>query len=49
MKVKFKKMHPDAKIPVKHYDDDFCYDLYATSYISELALKKYNTRNENKD
>lgn len=23
MKVKFKKMHPDAKIPVKHYDDDF--------------------------
>lgn len=36
MKVKFKKMHPDAKIPVKHYDDDFCYDLYATS-CEEIA------------
>lgn len=36
MKVKFKKTHPDAKIPVKHYDDDFCYDLYATS-CEEIA------------
>lgn len=36
MKVKFKKTHPDAKIPVKHYDEDFCYDLYATS-CEEIA------------
>ena len=36
MKVKFKKTHLDAKIPVKHYDDDFCYDLYATS-CEEIA------------
>lgn len=40
MKVKFKKTHPDAKIPVKHYDDDFCYDLYATS-CEEIAPNVY--------
>lgn len=31
MKVKFKKYHKDAKIPVKAYDKDFCYDVYAVS------------------
>ena len=31
MKVKFKKIHPNAVIPSKTYDDDFCYDCYAVS------------------
>lgn len=31
MKVKFKKFHPDARIPKKAYDKDFCYDVYAVS------------------
>lgn len=31
VKVKFKKMHPNAKIPTKAHDSDFCYDCYAVS------------------
>lgn len=31
MKVKIKRLHPDAKLPVKKYASDFCYDLYACS------------------
>lgn len=31
MKVKFKRLHPDAKMPTKAHDDDFCYDCYAVS------------------
>ena len=31
MKVKFKKLSPDAVMPTKAYDDDFCYDCYAVS------------------
>lgn len=31
LKVKIKKLHPDAKMPFKMYEEDFCYDLYATS------------------
>lgn len=31
MIVKTLKFHPDAKIPEKAYDKDFCYDVYATS------------------
>lgn len=32
MIVKVKKTHPDAKLPVKlNNNDDFCYDVYATS------------------
>lgn len=31
MKVKVKKLHPDAKIPEKAYPSDFCYDVYAVS------------------
>lgn len=29
--VKFKKLHPDAKIPEKAHDSDFCYDCWAVS------------------
>lgn len=29
--VKFKKVHPDAVMPYKAHDDDFCYDCVATS------------------
>ena len=29
MKVKFKKLRENAKIPTKAHDDDFCYDVYA--------------------
>lgn len=31
MIVKVKKFHPDARIPEKAYDKDFCYDVYAVS------------------
>ena len=31
MKIKYKKLNEDAKTPYKKYDDDFCYDLYASS------------------
>ena len=31
MKVKFKKELPDAKMPYKKNNDDFCYDLYAAT------------------
>jgi deoxyuridine 5'-triphosphate nucleotidohydrolase len=44
MKVKIKKLHPDAVIPVKAHNDDFCYDVVATS-CQEIApnVYKYNT------
>jgi dUTP pyrophosphatase len=31
MIVKFKKLHPNAVIPTKSHDDDFCYDCTAVS------------------
>lgn len=31
MIVKILKFHPDARIPEKAYDKDFCYDVYAVS------------------
>ena len=31
MRVKFKRLNPDAKIPVKKYGHDFCYDLVAVT------------------
>lgn len=31
MRVKFKKIDPNAKIPQKAHDSDFCYDCWATS------------------
>lgn len=31
MEVKIKKLHKDAIIPFKKYDDDFCYDVVAVS------------------
>ena len=31
MKIKFLKFHPDARIPEKAYEGDFCYDVYAVS------------------
>lgn len=40
MKVKVKKTHPDAKIPFKTYEDDFCYDCVATSR-EEVAPNVY--------
>ena len=29
MKVLFKKLRENAKLPVKSHNDDFCYDVYA--------------------
>lgn len=40
MKVKIKRTHPDAVIPFKHYDDDFCYDCKAVS-CEEIAPNVY--------
>lgn len=31
MKVKIKKLHPNAVIPFKKHESDFCYDIVATS------------------
>lgn len=31
MKIKIKKLHPDAVIPSKGHDSDFCYDCVAVS------------------
>ncbi len=44
MKVKIKKLNEKAVIPFKKYDDDFCYDLVATS-CEEIApnIYKYGT------
>lgn len=36
MEVRIKLLNPKAKIPSKKYDDDFCYDCYATS-CEEIA------------
>ena len=43
MKVKVKKTHPDAVIPFKTYDDDFCYDCVALS-CEQLAPNVYKYR-----
>lgn len=44
MKVKFKKLNEKAVMPYKAHDDDFCYDLVATS-CEEIApnVYKYGT------
>ena len=44
MKVKIKKLSENAVIPFKKHDDDFCYDLVATSR-EEIApnVYKYGT------
>lgn len=31
MKIRYKKLNPDAKTPYKKNDGDFCYDLYAST------------------
>lgn len=43
MKVKIKRLHPDAVIPFKKYPTDFCYDVVAVSE-EQLApnVWKYN-------
>lgn len=40
MKVKVKKLHPEAVIPFKKYDKDFCYDVKAVS-CEEVAPNVY--------
>lgn len=40
MIVKVKKLYPKAVIPFKKHDDDYCYDLTATS-CEEIAPKVY--------
>lgn len=36
MKVRFKKFHPSAVVPSKHYNSDFCFDCVATS-VQEIS------------
>lgn len=43
MIVKVKKLHPNAVIPFKTYEDDFCYDCVAVS-CEELAPNVYKYR-----
>ena len=38
MIVKTLKFHPNARIPEKAYDKDFCYDVYA---VSEEEIAPY--------
>ena len=40
MKVYFKKLRENAKLPVKAHDDDFCYDVYACD-CEEVAPNVY--------
>lgn len=40
MKVKIKKLHPNAVVPFKTYKEDFCYDVVATS-CEEIAPNVY--------
>lgn len=40
MKVKIKKTHPNAVVPFKTYEKDFCYDCVATS-CEEVAPNVY--------
>lgn len=40
MKVKFKKLNPNAVMPKKAYHKDFCYDVVATS-CEEIAPNVY--------
>ena len=40
MKVKFKKLRENAKLPTKAHEDDFCYDVYACDCI-EVAPNVY--------
>ena len=40
MEVKIKKLHPDAVMPYKTYEDDCCYDVVATS-CEEVAPNVY--------
>ena len=40
MKVKFKKIRENAKLPTKTYEDDFCYDVYACD-CEEVAPNVY--------
>jgi dUTP pyrophosphatase len=40
MKIKIKKLNPDAVVPYKTHDSDFCYDVVATS-CEEIAPNVY--------
>jgi len=40
MKVKFKKLRDNAKLPTKTHESDFCYDVYACDCI-EVAPNVY--------
>lgn len=40
MKVKFKKLRENAKLPTKAHKDDFCYDVYACD-CEEVAPNVY--------
>lgn len=40
MRVKFLKLHPEAKVPTKAHASDFCYDCYAVS-CEEVAPNVY--------
>lgn len=40
MKVKFKKLRENAKLPTKAHDSDFCYDVYACG-CEEVAPNVY--------
>lgn len=35
MQIKFKKLHPEAKLPIKGSPEAACYDVFATEIIQE--------------
>ena len=42
MKIRYKKLNPDAKTPYKKHGDDFCYDLYASTDAMPVYDEKGN-------
>lgn len=43
MKVKFKKLHPQAQMPIKAHNSDAGFDLTATSRVNWYDIKVYGT------
>lgn len=42
MNVRIKLLHPDAKMPIKKHDSDFCYDVYACSDAEPVTDEEGN-------
>jgi dUTP pyrophosphatase len=41
MQIKFKLLHPDAKLPVRAHETDACFDVVATSFTPTADYLEY--------